>query len=490
MADTEGAGSPLLTPAFEQETDRLTRTVVRHGNNVVLMPSGQQSYATRWELIDRAEKSLHMVSFSFMKDDTTQRLAAVVADKVKQGVEVKMIVDDAALYTTRSRGTLKQMADAGAEILTYESPLHFFSIRWAKGHPLHQLVRDVKVALKRRFHEKYLVVDGRESILGGMNWGTKYALGGTDDKWWRDTDVHLTGPVVADIQRRFLMDVFVYRAMNEAWRRRRDHSFDPVSHMEQARKQAEEFMVDQAATYFPTLASTGDSRIRYVGHKPWDEQYLPLTNAALQLIRTARKSIYWGCHGVRPPRVVAENLAAAVERGVEVHLVTNSKRSSRSLMGRGLLGWMHWECSHYFKWLTDHGIHVYEWQKQGAFHSKNMVVDEEVAAVGSYNVANGSSFHHTESAVIVYDRHFAGAVRHQFDIDLASCVEVTKERAKPPPRWSDPFRRKLHERFLLVDRSLWPDAVAADLEAGRYVWKYEDPPADGSPWPPVPPPPP
>jgi len=85
-----------MNEGFEGETDRLTRTVVREGNHVRLMPSGEESYATRWDLIDRAEKSLHMVSFSFMRDDTTARLADVVAEKVRQGVEVKMILPTAA----------------------------------------------------------------------------------------------------------------------------------------------------------------------------------------------------------------------------------------------------------------------------------------------------------------------------------------------------------------------------------------------------------
>jgi len=80
------------------------------------------------------------------------------------------------------------------------------------------------------------------------------------------------------------------------------------------------------------------------------------------------------------------------------------------------------------------------------------------AILGSYNVANGSSFHHTESAVIVYDREFAGQMRRQFDLDLETCTEVTKERAKKPPFYANPFKRKLHERYLLVDRSLWPAA--------------------------------
>ena len=177
---------------------------------------------------------------------------------------------------------------------------------------------------------------------------------------------------------------------------------DSEAFLVEARAEAAAFLATDGRRYFPALPPTGDVDIRYVGHKPWDEERLPLTNAMLQLIRGAQRTIYWGCHGVRPPRIFAESLAEAVERGVEVHLITNSRRSSRSLMAHGLLGWMYWECRNHFRWLIERGIHVHEWQKPGAFHSKNLVVDDEVAAVGSYNVANGSAFHHTESAVFVY----------------------------------------------------------------------------------------
>jgi phosphatidylserine/phosphatidylglycerophosphate/cardiolipin synthase-like enzyme len=200
----------------------------------------------------------------------------------------------------------------------------------------------------------------------------------------------------------------------------------------------------------------------------------------LQLIRGAERTIYWGCHGVRPPRIFAESLAEAVERGVEVHLITNSRRSSRSLMGHGLLGWMYWECRNHFRWLIERGVHVHEWQKPGAFHSKNLVVDDEVAAVGSYNVANGSAFHHTESAVFVYGGAFPPEVRQQFEADLADCREVALESARRPLRWVDPMRRPLHERNLLVEPSLLPAAVARDLEAGTITWKYADPPPSRS----------
>lgn len=221
---------------------------------------------------------------------------------------------------------------------------------------------------------------------------------------------------------------------------------------------------------FPSLARTGDARLRYVGHKPYDEEFLPLTNAFVQAIGAARRTILWGCHGVRPPR--AEPLAEAAARGVEVRVITNSKASSRSLMARGLLGWMYWECSNHFRWLLKRGIHVHLWQPQGAFHSKNFLIDNEMCAVGSYNVANGSAFHHTESAIFAYGGELPGQVRRQFEIDFGDCHELTLDETRRPRSWADPFRRGLHERNLLVDRSLWPQALAADLDAGRLKWKY------------------
>ena len=459
----------LCTPAFEQETDRLTGTRIRDGNTVVLLPTGVESYAKRWELIEGARHSIHLASFSVIRDDTSRRLADLVRAKVRQGVEVTLIADDAALYTTRSRPILESMARGGAEILTYNNPFRYLSIDRSRGHPVRQLTRGAKVAIKRRFHEKYLVVDGRQAVLGGMNWGTKYALGGSDPRYWRDTDVFLTGPVVDDIEDEFLADVAIYRTLRTLRRDGALVGLDPEPALAEARAGA-------APPVTEPSPPTADERIRYVHHKPWDQQALPLTNAALQLIKHAQHSIHWGCHGVRPPRLLAEALGAAAGRGVEVHLLTNSRVSSRSLTGKGLLGAMYWECHNHFRWLLDHGVHVYEWQHPGAFHSKNIVVDGVVAGVGSYNVANGSAFHHSEGAVFVYGGDFPNQVRDLFTVDLESCRELSAADVRPPRPRVDPLRRTLHERYLLVDESVMPAGVAADLAAGNYRWKYAERP--------------
>ena len=71
-----------------------------------------------------------------------------------------MIVDDVALYTTFSRGILRSMADAGVEILPYNTPLRYAPSAGPGTPPGGPQRQD---AVKRRYHEKYLVVDGTRS---------------------------------------------------------------------------------------------------------------------------------------------------------------------------------------------------------------------------------------------------------------------------------------------------------------------------------------
>jgi cardiolipin synthase A/B len=459
---------PILDSLFEAETDLLTGTVIRAGNSVTLMPSGSTSYAKRWELIEKAESSIHLVSFSMMRDGTSAHLRDLLCEKLRKGVAVRFVLDDAVLYSTFSGGLLSDMIKAGAETVRYHKLFRDLMPDFRQGKPLRQLIRIARHKLKRRFHEKYMVVDGREAILGGINWGDKYAFGGIKPKAWRDTDVHLTGPVVSDIQRQFIKSFFFYKAMDEEYAARSKPGFDREAFYAQARERAAEFISEHGPTFLPELPQTGTEQIRYVPHKPYDEERLPLTEAYLLMFRQAQRYIYWGCHGIRPPRIIAETLADAVGRGVEVRLITNDRRASRTLMGYGVLGLVYWESSNHFRWLIEHGVRVFEWQKPGAFHSKNLVIDDVAASVGSYNIASGSTFHHTESNVIVYGGDFPRAVRRQFEIDMQDCREVPLASAKTVAPQYDPFRRLLDERNFLIDRSLLTEAVKSDLDAGRY----------------------
>ncbi len=457
--------NPLLATELERATDRMTGTRIRAGNQITLLESGTESYDMRWELLENARHTIHIVTFSVMRDAVSRRLRDLLKRKLAQGVAVRFILDGLVLYTTFSMGIIEEMEQAGVELIRYNKLFDHLLPEWGSGRPIHQFIRAVKFKQKRRFHEKYIIVDGRDLVLGGMNWGGKYAFGGVKPKSWRDTDVHVTGPVVADVQRQFIRDFFLYSAMNRDGRRRPPGVTRP-SHVLEAIEDEAKLIDREGEAIFPATENTGETRIRYLSHKPYDEDGLRITEALLLAFSGAQKSILWGCHGIRPPRIVAETLAAAAERGVDIRLITNNKKAARTLVAFGLLGWMYWESSNHYRWLLERGIRIFEWQKPGAFHSKALVIDDVIASVGSYNIARGSTFHHTESNVVVYEEKFARELSNQFEKDFDDCIELKLSDAKEP--YYDPFQRPLHERNLLVDRSLQTEAIREELDAGKY----------------------
>ena len=154
----------------------------------------------------------------------------------------------------------------------------------------------------------------------------------------------------------------------------------------------------------------------------------------------------------------------AASRGVDVRLITNSKLSSKTLMLRGLLGWMYWESSNHFYRLLDAGVRIFEWQKPGAFHSKNMVMDGYFSSIGSYNIARGSTFHHTESNFFVTGEETAEEMKRQFTTDFTDCIELDAQTVRQPKPQYDPYLRPLHTRNALIPLHLAPDSLIEDLK--------------------------
>lgn len=445
--------------------DQLTHTSIRQNNKIQLLPSGAESFKIRWQLLDKASHSIHIATFSMMNDETTRRLENVLHEKLAQGVEVRIILDEIVNRTTFAGPMIKRLRKAGAYIHGYNGLMEEWLPVPSSTTPIRHIMQGIKLKLKRHYHEKYMVVDGVDVVLGGINWGDKYAYGGVKSFAWRDTDVWLRGPVVQDIQRQFLKDFMRYKE----WDQR--SASQPTTYPEFVRLQtpvSESEINNKFSRYLPEQKHEGNVSVRYVAHKPYDDNDLPLTHAFLSLIANAKKSIYWGCHGIRPPRIVAEYLAAAVERGVEVHLITNSQYSSQSLMVKGLLGWMYKECTKHYRGLLERGINIYEWQLEGAFHSKNFLVDEEVASVGSYNIARGSTYHHSESNIFVYDNDFAQQVKQQFDADIKECKAIAlNEIASRLPK-EDAYSRPLHERDLMIRQDMIPAVIQKELDKGNY----------------------
>lgn len=89
-------------------------------------------------------------------------------------------------------------------------------------------------------------------------------------------------------------------------------------------------------------------------------------------------------------------LAAATERGVHVTLLTNSLASTdHNLVAAEFRNQMHW--------LLAHGVEIWELAGPNHLHAKTAVVDGAAAFIGSYNFDPRSESLNTETGVIVHD---------------------------------------------------------------------------------------
>ncbi|HUS27382.1 MAG TPA: phospholipase D-like domain-containing protein, partial [Kofleriaceae bacterium] len=152
--------------------DRWTHSVETTGNVTQLLDQNSETRAKRLQMMASAHESIHFTALLIEDDETGRETIAALADAARRGVEVRVIVDATTQYEFSSYDMLKPLVEAGGEILPYNPVVEWALVRWSIG-----------VNANQRLHEKLLIVDGREVVMGGRNVGDDYLLDGK----WHDT---------------------------------------------------------------------------------------------------------------------------------------------------------------------------------------------------------------------------------------------------------------------------------------------------------------
>jgi cardiolipin synthase len=349
------------------------------GNQVQLLQDGPTTYQAMFAAILAAKDHINMESYILDDDDVGQRFAQALIDKQTQGVQVNLIRDSAGTFSTPS-GFFKRMSDSGIKVLEF--------------NPLNPLAVRKDWELNRRDHRKLLIVDGRTAFLGGINISSVYS-GGSFGKGsrappdatlaWRDTDLQLQGPVVAEFQKLFLA----------TWESQKG---EPLP----------------TKNYFPQLQNTGRQVVRAIGSSP-DEPFSLIYATLLSAIGSSETSVHLtNAYFVPDPQLLAA-LKAAAQRGVDVTLILPSHTDSWLVFhaGRG-----------YYDPLLRAGVKIYE-RRGVILHSKTALIDGVWATVGSTNLDWRSFLHNHELNAVILGAEFGDQVQAMFIKDLTASDEVT-----------------------------------------------------------------
>ena len=358
------------SPEFRRSLDALGTEMVPD-NAAHLLLNGDQTLQALLAAIGAARESINIELYIFSHDSTGSRFAQALAERARAGVEVRVLVDGFG----SSLGDLEGlMTAAGVRLETYK-PLRIYSLD----------------RVGNRTHRRIVTVDGRIGFCGGFAMDDRWKGNARGPSEWRDTNVQVEGPVVAQLQHIFLED----------W----VHTTGEVLH---GHKQ------------FPKLEPAGDMLAQAIGSSRTDQSSMAKL-LYYMAIQAARKNIWIENAYFVPDSQIRQGLVRAAERGVDVKVLVPGKyidSPNVRLASR----------FHYGE-LLDGGVQIFEYLPT-MMHNKVMLVDGIWTSIGSINFVNRSMKKNAEANVSVYDRRFAEEVGKMIEADLLRCERFTKDEWK------------------------------------------------------------
>jgi cardiolipin synthase len=367
------SGSPLVT-----------------GNRVTLLIDGPATYQAMLQAIQAAKDTIDFETYIIEDDDVGRRFSEALLRKRAEGVQVNLIYDSVGSMATPA-AFFQRLRDGGVQVR------EFNPVNPAK-------VRGWKWRLDQRDHRKLLIVDGTVAFTGGVNISNVYSsllnrhrakepAVATPQHLWRDTDVRIQGPAVAEFQKLFL----------DTW----------------AREDGSPSRKDP----FPPLALAGPDLIQVIGSTPGrDNRFTYMMYVAA--FTYARASIHLTTPYFVPDAQMLEALSHAAKRGLDVKIILPGTSDSALLSAVG---------RSYYTFLLKSGVKLYERRPDSMLHAKTAVVDRVWSTVGSSNMDPMSFLNNDEVNAVVLSGEFADKMEAMFQDDLRESNPILMEQWKKRP---------------------------------------------------------
>jgi cardiolipin synthase len=379
----------------------VTESPLIAGESTHLLRDGVVTFRAMFAAIRSAKHSVNLEYFIFEDVEIDGiHLGDLLLAKRQEGVAVNVIYDSFGSSDTL-KAFLDRLRQAGVNVVEY--------------NPLNPLKAKVGYSPNSRDHRKILVVDGATAIVGGVNLSTTYqpnplgkwgSIPGEPAAHWRDTDIQITGPAVAQLQTLF----------RDHWREQHGPAIDETG-------------------WFPTVPPAGGAVVRILGSSP-DQGATRYYVSVISAIRGAQKSITASAAYFVPTHAEMEALTEAARRGVDVRLLLPDRSDSPNSIALGH--------AHYAD-LLGAGVKIYETHDL-VLHSKTVVVDGVWSAVGSSNFDHRSIIMNDEVDAVVLGAETAKELEAMAEDDRAGAHQIDRKA------WS---RRPLSDRAKEVYARVW-----------------------------------
>ncbi|MDD6301711.1 MAG: cardiolipin synthase [Bacillales bacterium] len=333
-------------------------------------PSGEAFFEDYLNELKNAKEFIFIEYFIIAQGKMLNRMLNILDEKVEAGVEVRIIYDDI--------GSINYL------------PAHFARKMRKKGYKCYKFtpfVPFISSIHNNRDHRKITIIDGKVAFTGGLNIADEYINVTSPLGYWHDTALRIEGEAVDEFTEMFLT---LYNL--------------------QTRK------IDDLSLYtnkYDKVKSDGVVVPYGDGPRPLYLEYVA-ENIYLNLINGAEKSIY-----ITTPYLIIDNkvknaLELAALKGVDVRIFTPHIPDKKLIFN---------VTRSFYQDLIAKGVKIYEFEP-GFIHSKQFLVDDEVAIVGTINLDYRSLVHHYECGCLLYKTSSIIDIKKDFDDILSKSIDM------------------------------------------------------------------
>ncbi len=345
------------------------------GTDVTYFPIGEAFFDDVVENLKKAKHFIFMEFFIVNEGIMWDSILQILADKVKEGVEVRFMFDGTCAVTTVPYNYDKQLCSLGIRAKMFSPIVPLIST--------HQNNRD---------HRKILVIDGKMAYTGGVNLADEYINAYEKYGHWKDIAIRMDGSAVSSFTAMFLNLWNISEAGED--------NYDAYLNVPVVSTSAEGYVVPY-----------GDDAMN---HEDVAE------NVYLDILNRANRYVYI----MTPYFIVDSNMVSAIQyaakRGIDVRIILPHIPDKKIpfMIART-----------YYPVLLEAGVKLYEYTP-GFVHAKLFVSDDKKACIGSVNLDYRSLYHHFECGAFIYDSDAISDMYRDFLDTQDKCIEVTPEYYK------------------------------------------------------------
>ena len=332
--------------------------------------SGEEMWHQMLKDLKRAEKFIFLEYYIVEEGLMWDSMLEILEEKAAQGVEVKMLYDDIGCMVTLPGDYTVYLRSKGID-----------------AHKFNKVIPRMTVAYNNRDHRKILVIDGQISYTGGINLADEYINHIERFGHWKDSGIRIDGPATQAFTRLFLMNWYINRGEIS--------DFDQY-HLENQTRSGSGLCIPYGSGPKP-IYKTKVGKIVYQN-----------------LINQAEDFVYITTPYLIIDYDLTEDIKNAAMRGVDVRIVTPHIPDKKliQLVTRGA-----------YPDLLSAGVRIFEYTP-GFIHSKQMIVDDRFAVVGTINLDYRSLVHHYENAVLLYKTESIADIRKDFEEIFEQSQEI------------------------------------------------------------------